>query len=262
MRKQTTAYGLPVVTAGTVFSTLAQRGIGPWKELRCEPLLDWLGSPSRTKAELLDFARFGPKAEVVYCLKPPAGPLTEAEREFIGFRERARPWITTLVLLPNPDDQSDPFVVIVGEFKHGAWVVSIAPPSGVPNAGDRLRRNPWIACAKRVFKSETGLRLSHVRLLTAGPTPLSGRQSDQGYLPAIGLVREPIPVSPQADPVEGRYLRTLLIPWRQWLLFQTRCTEVCSRDVTWLATLTTDIAPEPFRRHDLLALRHPRRDSD
>jgi len=220
-------YGIPVVTAETVFEVLENLGIKPWPQL--EPAVDLEAYLQREltpeqRAEL----RFAPKSEVVFLRDHKGNPFT-------GFRNVGKDWTTTFVLLPDPDNGED-LVTVVGEWKHGADAVTLVPPSGVLSKSDRTTLKPFETCARREFEEETGMELYEVVSLSENGIPISGRQSSVRFYPFVGKVKEPI--VPKPSKLDGtEHLKLVLIPLSEWrkLIRVGKVSELCSVSVTYLA---------------------------
>ncbi|MEK7569931.1 MAG: NUDIX domain-containing protein [Patescibacteria group bacterium] len=215
-----TQWGIPILTADAVYEYLEQVGIRSWPEL--EPPADlatYIASPltDEQRTEL----RYAPKAEVVTHRDPKGNP-------FRGFRTVMKNWATTFCLLPGD------YVVLVAEWKHGANVISLVPPSGVPSKKDN---GSMETCAKREFEEETGMGLEHVELLS-GPNglPIATRGLTTSYFPFLGRTFEDIHVGPSSLD-EKETLQLLLMPLTEWLqLIETgRVYEECAVSITFLA---------------------------
>lgn len=215
-----TQWGIPVVTAGSIYQVMAQAGIRPWQETEPVVSLD-----EYLKRDLSDDQRaelrFAPKTEVV-TLQTPKG------NAYRGFRTALKPWATTFCLLPGD------LVPIVGEFKHGAFTISLAPPSGVLGKEDK---GDMSLCAAREFTEETGIALRNVVGLS-GPDgiALNCRHINQRYFPFLGFAELRIdPGKSKLD--ENEFLKLVLMPLKDWLaLIEVgEVHEECSIGTTYLA---------------------------
>jgi hypothetical protein len=210
------AYGLPVANADNLRQVAIDRGILPWTLIQKVPLETYLSRPSITAQEKEEAIRFAPQTEATLWERPDS-------TAFTGFATVGRHWVSVYVELPNPEPghAGDPLIPITMEFKHGMKEVSIAPPSGVPKKNGETFED----CGIRIFREETGIDLRDVTLL-ARPRATSGRQCDQCFLPALGEYTQPLSVQP-ADPVSSKYLKVILVPRSELLLFLPLGGEAC-----------------------------------
>jgi hypothetical protein len=213
-------WNLPIVTAATVFPFLESVGIRPWTKLAEPVLLDEYRERELTDQQRSEL-RFAAKNEVVFLQQPMGG-------EFRGFRTIIKNWATTFCLLPGD------FVPIVAEWKHGAEIISLAPPSGVPSKADN---GSMSACAKREFEEETGMTLEKVIYL--GPMsgiPINCRSLTTTFCPFFGKVAEPLVVGPsKLDATE--HLKLVLFPLNEWMkvVLHGMTGDDCSISTTFLA---------------------------
>lgn len=213
-------WGIPILKADTIYQFMEESGIRPWEEV--EPTSSLENYLKRElSAEQLAELRFAPKTEVV-SLRTPRG---DAYR---GFRTALKPWATTFCLLPGD------LVPIIGEFKHGAFTISLAPPSGVlgkADDGDMSR------CAAREFTEETGIKLASLEDLSHGEgIPLNCRHINQRYFPFLGIAE--LPVEPGKSKLDdNEFIKLVLLPLDEWLkLIETgQVHEECSIGTTYLA---------------------------
>ncbi len=215
-----TQWGIPIVNADTVYPYLESVGIRPWPEL--EPPVDlatYIASPLTDvqRSEL----QFAPKAEVVTLQGPKGNP-------YRVFRTVMKNWATTFCLLPGD------LVVLVAEWKHGANVISLVPPSGVPSKQDN---GSMEACAKREFEEESGIALKNVTALS-GPEglPMATRGLTSRYFPFLGQKFDDINVGASSLD-EKEKLQLLLMPLTEWLklIEAGKVLEECAVSVTYLA---------------------------
>lgn len=199
-----TKYGFPIVNASNIFEVVADLGIRKWPYIKPPmDLKDYLaGDLTLKQREEVD--RFAPKSEVVF-LEDPKGKI------FRGFRNIAKNWVTVFSLL------EDDLVVLTAEFKHGAEVICLVSPSGVPGRKDFGFEDPMMECARREFWEETGIELDKLILLS-GPegNAVSARQTTQRYFPYLGIPKMPIFQTKQKLD-HNEFLRVLLIPLKEWL---------------------------------------------
>jgi hypothetical protein len=210
------AYGLPVANSHNLRQIARDRGVLPWRLVEQIPLADYLARPDTTDEQKTEAARFAPQTEATLWERPDS-------TAFTGFATVGRHWVSVYVELPNPEPghAGDPLIPITMEFKHGMKEVSIAPPSGVPKKNGETFED----CGIRIFREETGIDLRDVTLL-ARPKATSGRQCDQCFLPALGECTQPLSVQP-ADPVSSMYLKVVLVPRSELLLFLPLGGEAC-----------------------------------
>ncbi|MDD2785449.1 MAG: hypothetical protein PHS79_00980 [Patescibacteria group bacterium] len=221
-------YGVPVVTAGTIFGVLTELGIAPWPQLEPPMTLEAYKQRDLTPQQRSEL-KFAPATEVV-LLKD------HRDRPYAGFRGIGNDWVTTIAFLPNPDAPDDQLVPVVGEWKHGAEVVTLVPPSGVLSRSDHTSLKPFETCAKREFEEETGLELQEIVPLSEFGIPISGRKLATRFYPFLGVVKEPIVPQPsKLDNTED--LKMVLIPLSEWrkLIRAGKVSELCSVAVTYLA---------------------------
>jgi len=205
----TTHYGLLVVTADTIFAELEQRGIRAWLQRRPPLDLAKYATGDLTDAQQNELERFAPQAQATFLTTPQG-------EHYTGFRTVGKNWATVFSLIPNPSEQNDPLVPIVGEWKHGAEVMTLSPPAGVPGKEDARFLRPMEQCAQREFEEETGLTLLNLTALSDCGIPVSGRQSTPLFFPFLGKVKEPI--QPKQYKLDGtEHLQPMLIPLSEWL---------------------------------------------
>lgn len=219
-----TKYGLRIVTADNLFKILGNQGIQPWPQIQPPMNLEDYLAGDLTERQLEEVRRFAPKNEVVF-LRDSQG------RPFTGFRHVGKNWAT--VFAPLDDD----LVPIVCEFKHGAEVISIGLPSGVPGRQEVNLEDPIAESARREFLEETGIEIEQLIPLS-GPEgiPISGRQSTQRYFPFLGRPKTPISPS-ERKPDKTEFLKAVLIPLKEWLklIEEGKVTEVSAISTTFLA---------------------------
>lgn len=157
--------GFSILTADNLYDQIAQLGITKkqilysvdFKQLDMDKLSD------DQRAQL----RFAPVNEVVFL----------EGSEDLWFRTRARDWACTFVVLPGD------FIPLIAEFKHGANIISITPPAGVPRRDEAMA-----TCAKREFEEETGILLDRVEPVSGTRGfPLSGRKLTETAFPFVGF---------------------------------------------------------------------------
>lgn len=211
-------WGIPVVTSKTVYPFLESIGIRPWSVL--EPPVDLeTYKAGELSDEQQSELRFAPKAEVVTYRDPQGNP-------YRAFRTVMKDWATTFCLLPGD------LVVLVGEWKHGANVISLVPPSGVPSKKDN---NSMEACALREFIEETGITIARVQPLSVNGLPIASRGLTSRYFPFLGRSIVYTIGTPSLD--KNETLQPLLMPLTEWLkLIETGMVqEECAVSVTYLA---------------------------
>lgn len=184
-------YGFRVATAENIFRVAEESGIRPWEQTEPPCLLeDFLKrelSPE-TRAQL----RFAPKSEVVFLRQPNGKP-------YLGFRSVGKNWVSIFTLMPDPADPrfGQPYVPVIVEWKHGAEVIELSLPSGVPSPEDGTGAERYRNCAKREFEEESGLKAAKIHELTPHGCAASGRNSTQrAYAFAVELA-EPIEPGPK-----------------------------------------------------------------
>lgn len=156
--------GFPILTAYDLYGQIAQLGIVKRQILYATDFgkldLDKLSDAQRGQL------RFAPVNEVL---------MLEGSDD-LWFRTRARDWACTLVVLPGD------FVPLIAEWKHGADIISITPPAGIPR-----REESMAVCAKREFEEETGILLDRVEPVSGSRGyPLSGRKLTETCFPFVG----------------------------------------------------------------------------
>lgn len=210
-------YNFPVVSAKNIFGVVNQLGINAWKKKeQTMSLSDYLERDlsEDQKADL----RFAPQSEVLFLVTPKGVPFT-------AFRSIGRDWVTVFVLLPGD------LVPLIAEWKHGAEVISIVQPSGVPDKGETMD-----FCAKREFQEEAGIELTSLIPLSKEGIPVSSRQSTQRCYPYLGFPKTPIEPKPsRLDDNEN--LAVILMPLKELILFISSgsVTEECTISTTFLA---------------------------
>ena len=206
-------YGLPVVERD-IFEFLEQCGITPWGKLTPPMALDEYLRQDLNPEQQSEL-RFAPKSEVLF-LRQPNG------EKFRGFRTVLRDWasVFTLIYDMREDITVDRHLVpIICEYKHGADVISIALPSGVPgrNEASLPREEAMRIVAQREFQEETGILLEQV-LPLGNPqgVVVASRNCTQRFFPFRGILqKEHDPIPQQLDKTE--ILKALLIPLPYWL---------------------------------------------
>ncbi len=224
-----TQYGLPIVTSDTVFAELEQLGIQAWRQLRPPQDLVTYAESDLSDPQREELARFAPQAQAAFFEQPNG-------RLFTGFRSMGRDWGTVFALVPNQHEDGEELVPIIGEWKHGAEVLSLSPPAGVPNKKDQTHPCPMERCAKREFEEETGLALESLTPLSDHGIAVSSRQTNQLVFPFLGIIKEPI--RPQPSSLDGtEHLACILVPLSEWwkLITQGLVLEASSHVVTLLA---------------------------
>ena len=202
-------YGIPIVTAETIDEVLEELGIRPWKQVRPPQDLHEYAASDLSDAARNELERFGPKGQAMFLKTPQGSPFT-------GFRSVGRNWATVFALIPNEDNEQDPLVPIVGEWKHGAEVITLNPPAGVPSKEDRQFGEPMARCGKREFEEETGIELKSITALSERGIAVSSRQTTQLFFPFLGVVKEPLETKPtKLDGTED--LKPLLISLSEWM---------------------------------------------
>lgn len=213
-------WGIPILTADTVYPYVESVGIKPWPVLERPIDLAMYVASHLTDSQRSEL-RFAPKAEVVTLQDPKGNP-------YRGFRTVMKDWSTTFCLLPGD------LVVLVAEWKHGANVISLVPPSGVPSKKDN---GSMENCAKREFEEETGIALKDVSAL-CGPDglPIASRGLTTRFFPFLGRTFEDITVGPSSLD-EKEALQLLLMPLNEWLklIESGRVFEECAVSITYLA---------------------------
>lgn len=197
-------YGFPIVTADNLFEVLNSLGIRNWPHFQPPMDIEDYLAGNLTDRQLEEARRFAPKSEVVFLQDPRGKP-------FRGFRSVIRNSMTAFTLFP------DDLLVITAEFKHGAEVVVLVPPSGVPTRTEADLEDPMSACAKREFWEETGVKLKEAISLS-GPEgiPSITRYSTHRFFPFLGIPKMPIsPRKQRHDSTE--FLKVVLIPLQEWL---------------------------------------------
>ena len=158
------ATGLPVLHTTVCEEALAELGITKKRATSCISLKDLdSGNLSEDQRGQL---RFAPTAEVVRL---------EGSND-LWFRMNAKNWATVFTILPGN------LVVLTAEYKHGADIISVVSPSGVPKKGESMAD-----CGKREFEEETGIVLAGVLpLSTSEGLALSSRKSTERVFPFVG----------------------------------------------------------------------------
>ena len=196
-------YGMPVVTAATVYDVVRQQGIARWPRNGLSMSLAAYMAGTLTEEESREAERFAPGAEVVFLRKPPDGAL------YVGFTARLRSWASVFALLP------DDLVPVVAEYKHGVDKVTLALPSGVPTAIERSGARPLLAAGMREFQRETGLLVHEVDTLS-DPLAIAGRNVECEFQPLIAKLKKPIGLVPE-KPDKDPNLLAVLFPLKEWL---------------------------------------------
>jgi len=227
-------YGLPLVSQGNLFDLLQDSGIRPWEQTQPPMDLQEYERGDRTPEERDELSRFAPKGQVVFLRNPKGGV-------FRGFRSTLRDWASTFALTPEG------LLPVVAEYKHGAHVVSIGLPSGVPARSEMELPNPMALVARREFEEETGLILESVEGLGHRyGVVVSSRNNTQKFFAFLGHLQDPVATKPtRHDTTE--VLRTLLVPIEEWLSLlegkeipEGYFIEVSARDATYLALRRLD----------------------
>ena len=124
MANRELVYGFPLANADNVYGILAELGVVPWKVVEGPMSVTEYAKRNLGSREREDIKKYAPKDEVIILRNPKDG------RVFVAFRSTGRPWQTTFALLPNPYNDKDPLVVLIGEYKHGIGEITVVPPSG------------------------------------------------------------------------------------------------------------------------------------
>ncbi|MFA6042296.1 MAG: NUDIX domain-containing protein [Patescibacteria group bacterium] len=212
-------WGMPIVRSYQLDEYLLHSGIRPWKHLA--PPVDFdRYRQGQLSEEQIHELEFSPKTEVLTLEKPNGAT-------FRGFRTVAENCSTVFCILPG-----DVLPIIV-EWRHGAEVISLVPPTGVVSAVDH---GDMAACAKREFEEETGIILANLHPLSTDGIPLSTRGNTQRYFPFLGYAEEPIVIE-HIKLDENEYLKVMLIPLADWLklISAGRVPEEISIGITFLA---------------------------
>ena len=235
------AYGVPVVESVEEFVSMPERlGIKPWVQKHPPMGLDAYRAVAHTADLLAELNRFAPKGEVMLLEQPDGKPFT-------GFRSVGRDWASVFALVPDPDyplQEERRMMPVVVEWKHGAEIIAITPPCGVPKKGESMEE-----CGRREFTEETGFELDgEVEALTPEPIAVSGRQTTQSYMPFLGYVKEPVVRGPsRLDDTE--FLKLIFVPLSVWVqAMEAGLVRECS------AISTTYLA---MRRLGLISFRYP-----
>lgn len=204
------AYGVPVVGSVEEFpAVLEHLGIRPWRQVR-EPMdLEIYRTGELTTEVRKEVERFAPRGEAMFLETPDGKPFT-------GFRSVGKDWACVFALVPDPGNRNahirEWLVPVVVEWKHGAGIIAITPPCGVPKKGESL-----VDCGRREFLEETGFELDgEVKFLMPAPLAVSGRQTTQQYQPCLGSVKEPVAREPSKLDA-NEYLKLILVPLPVWL---------------------------------------------
>lgn len=231
----TSAYGLPVANADNALQIAATLGIVPWRLVERLTLVEYLTRPIDEKARKA-VERFAPRPMVSFWQRPTEGDVYDA------FTVEGRPWVSVYAELPNTEWPADPLVPLVFETKPAIFTtdptqcgISVAPPSGVPNAKLQEEPGDFVKCALRVFREETGIELDSVELL-AVPKDVSGRQCGQYFMPALGQVGGVFTFG-HPDPQVTRSLKCILVPRSELLLLLRTTGECCTDSAVFQAFL-------------------------
>lgn len=219
-----TKYGFLIVNASNVFKVVADLGIKKWPPIKPSMDLKDYVAGDLTLEQREEVERFAPKGEVVF-LENPKGKI------FRGFRSVAKNWVTVFSLL------EDDLVVLTAEFKHGAEVICLVPPSGVPGRKDFGFEDPMMECARREFWEETGIELEELILLSSSEgNAVSPRQTTQRYFPYLGIPKMPISQTKQKLD-RNEFLQVLLIPLKEWLdlIRENKVVDECAITCTFRA---------------------------
>lgn len=205
-------YGLPVVD--DLIGYLKQVRLEPWPQIRPAIDLEEYMRGDLTPEQKSEL-RFAPKGEVLF-LRQPDG------KEFRGFRSVLRDWASVFTLIYEMGEDTTlgrHFVPIVCEYKHGADVIGISLPSGVPGRREAnlSKQEAMLSTGKREFEEETGLLLKElVPLGNPHGLVVSARNNTQTFFPFLGLLEEGAKPRPQRlDRTE--VLKTVLLPLDYWL---------------------------------------------
>lgn len=202
------AYGLPLVTADTVYDTLAQMGVVAWEKLRVVNL-DEYRKWKLTPRELEELEKYSPKGEVALFRKPD-GELYNA------FRSRLRNAITVFNLIPNPRGEED-LTIITGEWKQGTEEVVLHYPAGVPNNDDKQSDDPLAACAMRIFFEETGIEAEKVVPLSEKLVGAQTRNTTGAFQHFLGIPKLPIEQKNPPRTHESLYTKAVIMPITEWI---------------------------------------------
>lgn len=213
------AWGIPILTLDNYQELKNDPGLQPWGH--ANPVIDLdkykeLDLSDEQRGEL----RFAAKTEVVSLLNPKGGI-------FRGFRTVMKSWATTFCLLPGD------YIVIVAEWKHGAEVLTLVPPSGVPS---KIDEGSMDNCARREFVEESGIALERVMPLTPNGLPIASRGLTTRFHPYLGIPKMPLKIGPSKLD-QNEHLKLFLVPLQDWIamIHAGMTNEECAVSVTYLA---------------------------
>lgn len=209
--------GLPILKVQNLPAELSRLGIVKRRIVSSLPLED-LDKNQLSQAQQNEL-RFAPKNEVV---------LLEND-EHVWFRTRTKNWACTFVLLPGE------LVPLTAEYKHGADLIVVTPPAGVPQESESMA-----GCAKREFEEETGIVLDRVVSLSgAAGLPVSGRKSTERVFPFVGFPKfnsgNLVLINQQLDATEDLKLFLMALPEYWKYIGDGYDNEAGSRDCTYAA---------------------------
>ncbi len=229
-------YGFPVLKAEEVLPYLKRHGIVPWRKVDATVVLEEHMKRELTPERRKIAERFAPKTEVLVLENPVNGIVDDF------FRAVGKDWATVFAPLPNPDDESDPLIPLIGEWKHGCDKdggdegMTVVPPSGVATKADLVTQQPYLAAGKREFEEETGIELAEVIPLSEHSFPSAGRNQTARAFLFFGVPKIPVVPGPnKLDKME--HLKGFLLPLSEWRKFLRRYPtgELVSPAITQLA---------------------------
>jgi len=221
-----TRYGFPIVSVDNVFPLLKDAGIVSWARAGEPTDLEAYRSSNLSDVQR-DELRFAPHNKVVPFVRPDGKPFT-------GF---LRIWPSGVIIFTLLKDD---LLVIVGEWKHGVETVTLSLPTG---AIEQDERDDPSRAAHREFKEECGITLD--RLVPLGNhegIPVAARQATARMYSYLGIVHEPIALSPQRLD-EAERLQIMLIPLAEWLTLIER-----GAMIEGFAIITTFLALQKLER--------------
>jgi len=206
-------YGFPIATADNIYRVAEEHGIRAWEETEPPCLIDDYLKRKLTDEERSEL-RFAPKGQVVFLRQPNGKP-------FRGFRSVGTNWVSVFALMHDPNRRgtlgyAEGYVPVIVEWKHGAGVIELALPSGVPSKADGDGDERYARCAAREFEEETGLKVAAVRTLTPHGCAASARNSTQRAYAFAAALAEPLEPGPtKLD--DSEHLICVAMQLKEWM---------------------------------------------
>lgn len=193
-----TKYGLPVVSAESIFETLKQLGMANWEKAAESMPIDEYLKKNLSLEQIKEF-KYLPQIEVAFFFDP-------GGKIFRGFRSSVEDHgVVIFTLLP------DGLVPVTAEFRHGCEEIILDLPGGMVEKKENVAD-----CAKREFEEESGIILKEIIRLSPVGTPLFARQFKLRNFSFVGIVDDPVRVQKQKLDNE-EYLSIVLVPLNDWL---------------------------------------------